>query len=236
MHSALPLKTAWLGLLLIASSCRLALAQPPPTAVDVSLVGLGRMPSTLLLQSGNGDLSPVAAPTGIRSPLVRYRGDSPLRFFTETRDAEGNVVRIPAATIPYQTGWEKVLVVLSASPHGAPEPLRGQTFDDGPAGFPADHVRVFNLYPVPLAIRAGTNDPLQLAPGQSTLLPLSVDPTRRAFVQLALLKEGRWQALSPLGTDVVPNMRILAFVYEGQAGPRRDLVIDVLHPDSLPAN
>lgn len=228
---ALSLKTAFLGVLIATAGCCQMLAQSQPDTVDLSLVCLDRMPSSLLLQMGNGELVPVATLAGLRNPVVRYRGSPPFRFFTETTDAEGRVTRIPAATVSYQADWPRALIILAPAPRGAAEPLRGQAFDDSPAGFPPEHVRVFNLHPFPLAIHAGTNEPVQLEPGQSALQPLTVDRTGRAFVQLAMRRGDLWQVLPPLGTDVLPNMRALAFLYEENGQASRALILDVINPE-----
>lgn len=232
---AFSLKTACLGVLIAVAGCCHLQAQSRPDAVDLSLVCLDRMPSPLLLQMGSGEFVPVATLAGLRNPAVRYRGSPPLRFFTETTDAEGKTIRIPASTIPIQADWLRALVILAPAPRGAAEPLRGQAFDDGPVGFPPEHVRVFNLHAFPLAIRSGTNEPVRLEAGQSILQPLAVDRTGRAFVQLAAEKGDRWQPLPPLGTDVLPNMRALAFLYEENGQASRALILDVIDPGLVSA-
>lgn len=205
-----------LGLLIVVPSR--AQSAPPAPGVEVSLVGLGALPSSVKVADGNRVLE-LGVPAGGKGAPFRYRGASPLVFFREVTDAEGAVRRVPVASADFTASWGRTMVVLVATGKDAHGPtFAARAFDDSAEGFPAGHARVFNFYPDTLALNNGGRT-AQVPARESRMVALDVAGSR-VWMKLALQRADSWEALPPLITQVAPGMRLLVFAYaeRGDAG------------------
>lgn len=186
--------------------------------VEISLVGLGDLPAAVKVADGRGTLD-IGVPASGRGASFRYRGASPLVFFREMTDAEGQIRRVPIATVEYPAGWKKMLIVLISGGHtGEDWRFDAQAFDDSAEGFPAGHARVFNFYQTTLALNNG-GEVAQVPPRQSRLVALR-GAGKRVWMKMAVQRAAEWETLPAFVTQVAPDSRLLVFAYEapGDAG------------------
>lgn len=201
-----------LGALPAADVCAQAAGPAIPEGIEISLVGLGDLPTSVKIADGSRVIETAVPPDGRGSPFY-YRGKTPLVFFRETTDAEGKLRRVPVATVEYSPLWKKALVVLVAAGRtGETRDFTAQAFDDGSEGFPAGHARLFNFYRGALAANSGDGVE-QVPPRQSRLIALK-GSRARVWMKLAVQRPESWEVLPTFVTQVAPNTRLLIFAYE----------------------
>lgn len=196
----------------VAVRAQPAAAPAASEGVEISIVGLGQMPSVVKIADGPRALEAPVQSSGKGAPF-RHKGGSPLVFFREVKDAEGRLRRETVATVEYPPEWKRMLVVLLADARRpGQDAFTAQVFDDGAEGFPAGTARVFNFFRTTLAANSG--DALEQVPsGQSRLMRLS---GARARVWLKLARQGptEWELLPTFVTQFSPDRRLLLFLYE----------------------
>lgn len=222
----------------VAAVCAQPVTPPPvPEGVEISLVGLGSLPSSVKIAEGARTLEASVQSSG-KGPSFHHKGGSPLVFFREVKDAQGNLKRETIASVVYPPEWKKMLVVLLAdSRHPGEGLFAAQAFDDSSEGFPAGSARIFNFFKTTLAANSG--DALeQVPPGQSRLMRLS---GARARVWLKLARQGptEWELLPTFVTQFSPDRRLLLFLYEtkgddGQIERIYRNIPEVAPPPSVP--
>lgn len=196
-----------------------ASAPASDVGVEVALVGLGELPSSVKIADGSRTLD-VGVPVGGKGAAFRYRGPSPLVFFREEPDAEGKVRRVPVASAEFSPGWGKALVVLVATGRDAAGPrFVAQAFDDSAEGFPAGRARVFNFHAGTLALNNGGRV-AQVPTRESRLVEFNLTGNR-LWMKVALERAGRWEPLPAIVTQVAPSSRLLIFAYEERGDAAR---------------
>lgn len=191
--------------------------------MEVSFVALGRTPRFVKLQDERRILDIELTP-GARSGPHRCAPAQPLVLFTEQKNAEGQAIKVTLASVNYPAAWQRVVVFLSES--GGASPLHVLAVDDGFDSFPAGQMKLFNFYSGALAAGSGTAAPVQIASGQSALVPLAANARGKAWIRMAVQNGPRWKTLPPFVTEVSPRMRALALAYEQNGEPARTVIFD----------
>ena len=165
-------------------------AEPKPEPRDLittafTVICCGRMDPPAYLQGGH--LQSLQLSPFKRSPVYTYTGPAELTLYPPPLPGEKKDAVPPnVGTIRFTPGVKRHTVLLFGSEKG----YESRVIVDDQEKFPVGTVRLYNLCPIPVAVRCNQSATIQLAPNQSEIVKPRADQV--VITESAYQLNGEW--------------------------------------------
>lgn len=162
---------------------------------------------------------------GNKTSYQRYTGPTPLVFYTEETDANGEIQKIPQLNVSINKGAKRVIIIV-LPPNNQSSEFRAHTIDISPQTMPEGSVKVVNFSRNQLATKLSINN-FALEPlGEKILTYEQTKADDRRF-RVAINRDEKWKVVYSSSLKIRPDERGLIVIYPQGKRWRRIFLRDI---------
>jgi hypothetical protein len=183
--------------------------------VDFGVVGLSAAEVRGLYYDSLGESIPLRLSPAYVSSGYRYQGPSPLVIYRKEENQNGEVVKVPAASVDIPVDWMEVLLFFAKSGEGIS--YRVFVVDGREDSFPPGSYRLYNLTSGKVRGRIGS-EVFSIPPEGVSQIVTDAESGERLDVVLLQRKDGEWKREIQTVWFFRPETRSIGFLFDGKQG------------------